>query len=90
MSLNSPSIDYHQLDALEFDLNVKNRAVLNSGPSGYSNFDGVYGVVFMTGKGTFIVGKQQMAFDKFFPLKDSGKTNPHLKTLYTVTTISVY
>jgi hypothetical protein len=26
-----------------------------------------------------------MAFDyQFFPLKDSGKTNPHLKTLYTV------
>ena len=31
------------------------------------------------------LGKQQMAFDiKYFPLKDSGKTNPHLKTLYTV------
>ncbi len=27
MSLNSPLIDYHQLDALEFDLNVKNRTV---------------------------------------------------------------
>ena len=39
---------------------------------GYSNFDGVYGAVLMTGKGTFIVGKQQMAFDyKFFPLKES-------------------
>ena len=39
----------------------------------------------MTGKGTFVVGKQQMAFDvKYFPLKDTGKTHPHLKTLYTV------
>ena len=76
------------MDALEFDLNVKKRAVLNSGPRrqvGYSNFDGVYDAVLMTGKGTFIVGKQQMTFNyKFFPLKDSGQTNPHLKTLCTV------
>ena len=51
---------------------------------GYCNVDGVYGAVLMTGKGTF-VGNQQMAFDiKYFPLKDSGKTNPHLKTLCTV------
>ena len=62
----------------------------------YSNFDGVYGAVLMTGKNTLLVGKQQMAFDyKYFPLKHSGKTNPHLKTLYTVmyyysTTISIY
>jgi hypothetical protein len=52
---------------------------------GYCNVDGVYGTVLMTGKGTFVVGKQQMAFDvKYFPLKDKGKTYPHLKTLYTV------
>jgi len=52
---------------------------------GYCNVDGVYGTVLMTGKGTFVVGKQQMAFDvKYFPLKDKGKTHPHLKTLYTV------
>jgi hypothetical protein len=30
---------------------------------GYCNVDGVYGTVLMTGKGTFVVGKQQMAFD---------------------------
>ena len=42
---------------------------------GYANFDGVYDTVIMTDKGTFIVGKQQIAFDKqFFPLKESGKT----------------
>lgn len=52
---------------------------------GYCNVDGVYGAVLMTGKGTFVVSKQQMAFDvKYFPLKDTGKTHPHLKTLYTV------
>ena len=42
----------------------------------------MYGAV-LTGKGTYVVGKQQMAFDtKLFPLKDCGKTNPHLSTLY--------
>jgi len=52
---------------------------------GYCNVDGVYGAVLMTAKGTFVVSKQQMAFDvKYFPLKDTGKTHPHLKTLYTV------
>jgi len=40
----------------------------------------------MTGKGTFIVGNQQMVFEyKCLSLEDSGKTNPHFKTLCTVT-----
>ena len=31
---------------------------------------------------SYVVGKQQLAFDvKYFPLKDCGKTNPHLSTL---------
>ena len=44
----------------------------------------MYGAV-LTGKGTYVVGKQQMAFDtKLFPLKDCGKTNTHLSTLYKI------
>jgi len=44
----------------------------------------MYGAV-LTGKGSYVVGKQQLAFDvKYFPLKDYGKTNPHLSTLYRV------
>ncbi len=39
----------------------------------------------LTGKGSYVVGKQQMAFDiQYFPLKDVGKTNLHLSTLYKV------
>jgi hypothetical protein len=39
----------------------------------------------LTGKDSNVVGKQQLAFDvKYFPLKDCGKTNPHLSTLYRV------
>jgi hypothetical protein len=38
----------------------------------------MYGAV-LTGKGSYVVGKQQLAFDeKYLPLKDYGKTNPHL------------
>jgi hypothetical protein len=52
---------------------------------GYSFLNGVYGAVLLTGKGSYVVGKQQMAFDvKYFPLQDCGKTNPHLSTLYKV------
>ena len=39
----------------------------------------------LTGKGSYVVGKQKMVFDvKYFPLQDCGKTNPHLSTLYKV------
>jgi len=52
---------------------------------GYSFLNGIYGAVLLTGKGSYVVGKKQMAFDvKYFPLKDCGKTNPHLSTLYRV------
>ena len=44
----------------------------------------MYGAV-LTGKDSYVVGKQQLAFDvQYFPLKDCGKTNPHLYTLYRV------
>jgi hypothetical protein len=44
----------------------------------------MYGTV-LTGKGSYVVGKQQLAFDvKYLPLKDCGKTNPHLSLLYRV------
>ena len=52
---------------------------------GYSFLNGIYGAVLLTGKGSYVVGKQQMAFDvNYFPLKDCGKTHPHLSTLYRV------
>jgi hypothetical protein len=39
----------------------------------------MYGAV-LTGKGSYVVGNQQLTFDeKYFPLKDCGKTNPHLR-----------
>ena len=42
----------------------------------------MYGAV-LTGKGTYVVGKQQMAFDtKLFPLKDCGKTNHRIPDLH--------
>ncbi len=44
----------------------------------------MYGTV-LTGKDSYVVGKQQLAFDvKYFPLKDCGKTNPYLSPLYRV------
>ena len=44
----------------------------------------MYGAV-LTGKGSYVVGKQQLAFDvQYFPLKDCGTINPHLSTLYRV------
>jgi hypothetical protein len=57
-------------------LNAKNRVTISSGPSihvecfldvAMLTVFTVYGAVLMTGKGTFVVGKQQMAFDvKYF------------------------
>ena len=44
----------------------------------------MYGAV-LTGKGSYVVGKQQLAFDvKYSPLKDYGNTNPYLSTLHQV------
>ncbi len=52
---------------------------------GYSFLNGIYSTVLLTGKRSYVVGKQHMAFDvKYFPIKDFGKTNPHLSTLYRV------
>ena len=49
---------------------------------GYSNFDSVYDVVLMTGKGTFVVGKQQMVFDYYkFLMRKSELTDVFLTVL---------
>ncbi len=52
---------------------------------GYNFRNGIHDDVLSTGKGSYAVGKHQMALEvKYFPLTGYGKTNPHLSTLYKV------